>query len=142
MKSEQVLSIEQMKHLQELGLDVSDESIYWVRRAHGSKIDDESKGKWGLSLQKDFIVYGFTSYEIIPTYTLQDILNQLPKCIEMEDYEFDLNIYYHENGVSIFYDDGDVEQLAFFSEPTILESAYKMLCWCIENGYIGKECGQ
>lgn len=31
MKSKQVLSIEQMKHLQELGLDTSDASIYWAR---------------------------------------------------------------------------------------------------------------
>lgn len=29
MKSKQVLSIEQMKHLQELGLDTSDASMYW-----------------------------------------------------------------------------------------------------------------
>ena len=28
---EQVLSIEQMKHLQELGVDTSDASMYWVR---------------------------------------------------------------------------------------------------------------
>lgn len=31
MKTEQVLSIEQMKHLQELGLDTSDASMYWKR---------------------------------------------------------------------------------------------------------------
>lgn len=31
MKSKQVLSIEQMKHLQELGLDTSDASMYWKR---------------------------------------------------------------------------------------------------------------
>lgn len=31
MKSEQVLSVEQMKHLQELGLDTSDASMCWAR---------------------------------------------------------------------------------------------------------------
>lgn len=31
MKSKQVLSIEQMKHLQELGLDTSDASMCWCR---------------------------------------------------------------------------------------------------------------
>ena len=71
-----------------------------------------------------------------PAYTLQDILDKLPKRIETEDYEFELYIYYHENGVSVFYDDGDITQLAFFSKPTLLESAYEMLCWCIEKGYI------
>lgn len=31
MKSKQVLSIDQMKHLRELGLDTSDASMYWAR---------------------------------------------------------------------------------------------------------------
>ena len=31
MKSKQVLSIEQMNHLQELGLDTSDASMCWCR---------------------------------------------------------------------------------------------------------------
>lgn len=86
------------------------------------------------NLTKDFIT-------VFCDTTLQDILDKLPKRIETEDYEFELYIYYHENGVSVFYDDGDITQLAFFSKPTLLESAYEMLCWCIENGYVkvGKE---
>ena len=136
MKSKQVLSIEQMKHLQELGLDTSDASMHWKRVSHGSRVDDKSKGKWSLSLQKEFQTCGFMSYETLPAYTLQDILDKLSKRIETEDYEFELYIYYHENGVSVFYDDGDITQLAFFSKPTLLESAYEMLCWCIEKGYI------
>jgi hypothetical protein len=52
MKSKQVLSIDQMKHLRELGLDTSDASMYWARVSHGSRVDDKSKGKWFLSLQK------------------------------------------------------------------------------------------
>ena len=132
----QVLSIDQMKNLQSLGLDVSDASVYWVRRSHGSDIRDESKGNWFLSLQKEFMTCGFTSYEVLPTFTLQDILDKLPKCIITDDYEFELNIYYHETGVSVFYDDGGIEQLAFSNESTILESAYQMLCWCAENGYL------
>lgn len=70
MKSKQVLSIEQMKHLQELGLDTGDASMYWKRVSHGSRIDDKSKGKWFLSLQKEFQTCGFISYETLPAYTL------------------------------------------------------------------------
>lgn len=128
MRLKQVLSIEQMKHLQELGLDTSDASMCVEWRE-----SDESK-KVVTSLDAD--TYYDYYYE---TYTLQDILDKLPKRIETEDYEFELYIYYHENGVSVFYDDGDITQLAFFSKTTLLESAYEMLCWCIENGYVGKE---
>ena len=63
MKSKQVLSIDQMKHLRELGLNTSDASMYWARVSHGSRVDDKSKGKWFLSLQKEFQVCGFMSYE-------------------------------------------------------------------------------
>lgn len=83
MKSKQVLSIEQMKHLQELGLDTSDASIYWARVSHGSRIDDKSKGVWFLSLHKEFQTCGFMSYEILPTYTLQDIIQKLPPSINI-----------------------------------------------------------
>lgn len=83
MKTKQVLSVEQMKHLQELGLDMSDASIYWARVSHGSRIDDKSKGKWFMSLQKEFQICGFTSYETLPAYTLQDILNKLPESIQI-----------------------------------------------------------
>lgn len=71
MKSKQVLSIEQMKHLQELGLDTSDASVYWKRVSHGSRINDKYKGKWFLSLQKEFQTCGFMSYETLPAYTFQ-----------------------------------------------------------------------
>ena len=53
----QVLSIEQMKHLQELGVDTSDASMYWVRakRIIGKQRNDfldNDMGKWRLSLSK------------------------------------------------------------------------------------------
>ena len=125
MKPKQVLSVEQMMHLKELGLDTSDGSMCL---------------EWNESDSDNMVVTSpdaDTNYDYYhETYTLQDILDKLPKRIETEDYEFELYIYYHENGVSVFYDDGDITQLAFFSKPTLLESAYEMLCWCIENGYI------
>lgn len=68
---DQVLSIDQMKHLKDLNIDTSEATLYWTRRCHGCKIDDDSTGEWFLSLQKEFQVIGFISYEVIPTFTLQ-----------------------------------------------------------------------
>lgn len=133
MKSKQVLSVEQMKHLQELGLDTSDASMHWQYLPTADAIingTDEIEEEPCLFVSQPNMKHEY------PAYTLQDILDKLPKRIETEDYEFELYIYYHENGVSVFYDDGDITQLAFFSKPTLLESAYEMLCWCIENGYV------
>lgn len=133
MKEEQVLSVEQMKHLQELGLDTSDASIYWARVSHGSRVYDKSKGKWFMSLQKEFQICGFTSYEILPTYTLQDILNKLPESIQI------YNLYIFKQVDLWYFEYIDViGNEMFHSErmPRMIDAAYYMLCWCIRKGYI------
>lgn len=102
MKSKQVLSVEQMKHLQEIGLELRNTSmLLWYKQMLGKiPISD-----WELSVWRESL---FSEDHVYPAYTLQDILDKLPKRIETEDYEFELYIYYHENGVSVFYDDGDI----------------------------------
>jgi hypothetical protein len=78
MKSKQVLSVEQMKHLQELGLDTSDGSMCWCYAL------SYKNAKWELEIYEDVINQKRDSafWEIIPTYTLQDILDKLPPIID------------------------------------------------------------
>lgn len=133
-----VLSIEQMKHLQELGLDTSDASMYWARVSHGSSVDDKSKGKWFLSLHKEFQTCGFMSYESIPTYTLQDILGKLPCFIGNQV----LTIQKLADSYTCLYIEPYTRSMINITESKEpIDAAYDMLCWCIENGYvkIGKE---
>lgn len=133
MKTEQVLSIEQMKHLQELGLDTSDASIYWARVSHGSRIYDKSKGKWFMSLQKEFQTCGFISYETLPAYTLQDILNKLPESIQI----YDLYIFKKVGLWWLKYVDVTNNGTVRLEKmPKLIDAAYYMLCWVIENGYL------
>lgn len=90
---DQVLSIDQMKHLKDLDIDTSEATLYWTRHCHGCKIDDDSTGEWFLSLQKEFQVIGFISYEVIPTFTLQDLLNVIPPRVSSRSNEvFSLRI--------------------------------------------------
>lgn len=136
MKLKQVLSIEQIKHLQQLGLETSDASIYWVRRSHGSRLDDKSKSDWFLSLQKEFMVCGFTSYEVIPTLTLQDILDKLPCFIGTHV----LTLQKLANsGTCLYMEPYSRSILNLTESKELINSAYDMLCWCIENGYVRKE---
>lgn len=133
-----VLSIEQMKHLQELGLDTSDASMYWARVSHGSRVDDKSKGKWFLSLHKEFQTCGFMSYESISTYTLQDILDKLPCFIGNEV----LTIQKLADSYTCLYMGPYTRSMIKITESKEpIDAAYDMLCWCIENGYVkvGKE---
>ena len=129
----QVLSVGQIQHLKKLGVNTSKASIYWVRRSHGSRINDSSKGNWFLSLQKEFMGVGFTAHEVIPTFTLQDIIDILPGSIDNNV----LTIRKHVNGVSISYEDTYTRSiLSIFEKEDIIEAAYEMLVWCVKNGYV------
>lgn len=133
MKSKQVLSIEQMKHLQELGLDTSDASMCWARVSHGTRIDDKSKGVWFLSLHKGFQTCGFMSYEILPTYTLQDILDKLPESVQV----YDLYIFKKVGLWWLKYVDVTNNGTVRLEKmPKLIDAAYYMLCWCIQKGFV------
>lgn len=127
----QVLSIERMQYLKELGVDTSKASVYWARRVPGCDIRDESKGEWFLSLQKDFMTRGFISYEVIPTFTFYDIIEMINK-----------NISGHTllvSGSSTAYKDASLNTLKVFFNKGILNNSYNMLCWLAENKLLGKE---
>ena len=74
---EQVLSIEQMKHLQELGVDTSDASMCWA----GNDVVPNNSAAFDLG------------YDGIPTYTIGDLIEKLPNC--NSDYEFQVTIRNH-----------------------------------------------
>lgn len=126
MKSKQVLSVEQMKHLQELGLDTSDGSMCF---------------EWNESDSDNMVVTSpdaDTNYDYYhETYTLQDILDKLPRYIN------DFCITYKLCVEPLFAGPWAISYQKSMSEPFIvkvsgnlLDAAYKMLCWCIENRYI------
>lgn len=123
----QVLSIEQMKHLKELGLDTSDASMCF---------------EWNESDSDNMVVTSMdadTNYDYYyGTYTLQDILNKLPCFIGNQVFTIHklADIYtclYIELYTRSFINITEGEEL--------IDAVYDMLCWCIENGYvkIGKE---
>lgn len=134
MKSKQVLSIDQMKHLQELGLDTSDASMCWCL------FFGDKKEKWELEIYEDVINQKRDSsfWEIIPSFTLQDILDKLPKRID----EFELRIKmfvfdyvgHTEYKWSIIYESTDMmsylDTLLQSSYTNLIEAAYNMLCMC------------
>lgn len=130
MKSKQVLSVEQMKHLQELGLDTSDGSMCWCYAL------SYKNAKWELEIYEDVIDQKRDSafWEIIPTYTLQDILDKLPPVIK-KYYWLAIRISAHKGMWYVEYN-GRGCTLSYFYSENLIDAAYEMLCWCIENRYI------
>lgn len=126
MKSKQVLSVEQMMHLKELGLDTSDGSMCFEWN------ESDSDNMVATSPDAD------TNYDYYhETYTLQDILSKLPRYIN------DFGVMYKMCVEPLFSGPWAISYQKSISEPFIvkfsrnlLDAAYEMLCWCIENGYI------
>lgn len=135
MKPKQVLSIEQMKHLQELGLDTSDASMCWCRAI------SYKSATWELEIYEYVINQKLDSnfWETTPTYTLQDILDKLPTLIIISSDFYKICIEPSCGYWDIYYYKSDATELISKKSENIIDVAYDMLCWCIENGYIKKE---
>lgn len=118
-----------MKHLRELGLDTSNASMCWIKDTEGNR---------HLSVHDEYC-YEASFMNPIPAFTLQDILEMLPKEIrDKDDDKFVLRIEYwllHRVWyVGYYYYDVTLNDLC--CKGDLLDAAYDMLCWCIENGHI------
>ena len=135
----QVLSIEQMKHLQELGVDTSDASMYWVRakRITGEQKNnciDRDMGKWKLSLSKSMVLPAAWALESVPTYTIGDLIEKLPKSIDLGFGEYDLDSSTKGESVEVQYENDYDDYTPFFcANLSLIESLYRILCWLAEN---------
>ena len=120
---EQVLSIEQMKHLQELGVDTSDASMCWVAG------EDADEGEWNLIIPNNFLL----PYNI-PTYTIGDLIEKLPKSIDLGFGEYDLELSIKGEYVEVQYENDYDDYTPFFcSNLSLIESLYSILCWLAVN---------
>lgn len=139
----QVLNIKQMQHLKELGVDISKGSMVWLpyREMKGSP-------EIPIELCDKYYHLGFAyslrpilpEEEMLYTFTLQDIIEMLPRSITPNPDEgtYYLNLYYYDELWVVDYlnNEGDGSWFTTTSDDSFIEAAYEMLCWCIEKGYI------
>ena len=124
---EQVLSIEQMKHLQELGVDTSDASMCWLRYDVGGVVKEYIE----INDKKCIEMYSATPY---PTYTIGDLIKKLPKSIDFGFGEYDLEMSTKGEYVEVQYENDYDDYTPFFcSNLSLIESLYRILCWLAEN---------
>ena len=119
---DQVLSIEQVQELQELGFDVRKHaSLYFV--------EEKSfiKEKFIVLPEQIDITKVPADVKIIPTMTTGDIINILP--IEIYQYVLVMNKKY------IAYDDG-ANTLFYAYRHRFIDSLFDCLVWCIKEKYI------
>lgn len=128
MESE-VLSIEQMKELEKLGVDTSKASKYWYFKANPTiKAWDKPK----LCIEEPF--WPTRPNKVIPTFTLQDILELLPSYkITYDKHTKDIDKY--EITVDIPEGQHYITHIAR-SANSLLLAAFEMLKWCKQNNHL------
>ena len=137
----QALTIEQMQELIDMGIDISSASCIWWNFAEiGFALMFLNDGRESLTIEKMKKNHG--AENVVPAFTLQDILKLLPHTLEFKDVYGNTHFEYIE-----FWGDGwnqmAVVNPAYPSSPRIttsnispLRSAFEMLKWCKENNYI------
>ena len=140
--SKQCLDVQQMQHLQEMGLKLKETMLYWARCADNNPRAATHYGKWVLIKGNNAQTVGLMHWEFIPAYTLQDVLELLPRFviddegekyylqIEMMNTEFD---DWRVSYKSVGYDESP---LGYFQAFHLIDAAVRMLVLCFEQGYV------
>lgn len=130
---EQVLSREQMAHLEELGVDTSDASMMWYY----------CDKKWYLQINNELSqgiarVMKGTVDCFVPTYTIGDLIKKLPVCLNNKSYKRAIEI----DGECVragYYEIFSCTYPVMFKSSTegqsVKDMLYKLLCWVAENTY-------
>ena len=116
---EQVLTIEQMKYLQDLGVDTSDASMQY-RLVH----DVEEPPYWELEIHEQDAMSFDDEEDVICTYTIGDLIEKLSNTI-ISDYEFKVTIKNHSTE-SVFIENEVIEDYVTSRNPK--DALYKTLC--------------
>lgn len=133
--SKQCLDVQQMRHLQKLGLEIKETMMRWQLA--------NPQGKWVLvpSNMANLKVIG------IPAYTLQDILGILPTELKPAKNRYWLRIDLFDECIYYYYDDCNLVEhrkkvFGYDGIDGLIDAAYEMLCWCIEQGYVTNKEGK
>lgn len=151
----QVLSIPQMLHLKELGIDTSKASMVLIATDDDScpldwktALDVISTHLYDVSLElfdADSSCCDHSYRKDCGVFTLQDIINLLPEYIPVNDeqsYDSEAELFINKRLCRYVYSDCEGYPLYTGSKEhgnNVLDSAYNLLCWCAENGYLNKQ---
>lgn len=134
--SKQVLDVQQMQHLQKIGLKLEQSLVHYYRLR---KVEN---AEWHLVNTVGDISSDNEKYEYIPAYTLQDVLDALPRfVIDEEGYKYYLqiemmNTEFDDWRISYKSVGQDESSLGYFQAFQLIDAAVRMLVLCYENGYV------
>ena len=128
---EQVLSIEQMKHLQELGVDTSDASMVWIKQ-DSTLLPDNIKELWLVDTYRDSLkpLVEQEDSDFVQTYTIGDLIEKLPKHFNTKEEQISMVAINGSGAFEVWYDNVPKSNKR---DGTIKNALYKLLCWVAEK---------
>lgn len=121
-----------MQELIGLGIDTSKASLFWVE----SFYFDEKNNYERIITQSVSLI---PTTNAIPTFTLQDILEMLPKNIMHSNKQLktcNYKLCTFDNKVMYTFNSFDQCWLKCTYGKNLLEAAFNMLKWCKQNNYV------
>ena len=135
MKNKQVLDIKQMRHLQKLGMELKETMLYWVVYEAGHENNFVTTKENAMEVIDE-------SCGMLPAYTLQDVLDALPKFYHIANIGWTkLSIRVHttkEWEIGYVYTD-ELSKYAYGCRilgKELIDAAYELFCWCVEMGFV------
>ena len=135
-----------MNQLKELGVDTSKASmaIYNIYAGEEKEYDIlSSNGAFPEKQEHDRFGYGIhniVAFDKKTVFTLQDLIELLPKQLPQDDFGYNCLLITPNVGLTgyVFHykDNADGEIYKRIYSEDILQAAYEMLLWVIENGYL------
>lgn len=133
--TKQVLDVQQMQHMQELGLELKETMLYWVVYEAGHENNFVTTKENAMEVIDE-------SCGMLPAYTLQDVLDALPKYYHIANIGWTkLSIRVHttkEWEIGYVYTD-ELSKYAYGCRilgKELIDAAYELFCWCVEWGFV------
>lgn len=133
--SKQCLDVHQMQHLQELGMELKETMLYWVVYEAGHENNFVTTKENAMEVIDE-------SCGMLPAYTLQDVLDALPKFYHIANIGWTkLSIRVHttkEWEIGYVYTD-ELSKYAYGCRilgKELIDAAYELFCWCVEMGFV------
>lgn len=134
----QVLSIEQVEHLKDLGFNLDDASLWW-HRIRSSKDSSEIVVDWFVSTNIEYSPLLKDMTDTIPTYTLYDLIMKLPKSIDLKDGKalLKINTNINSDRYSVVYEPTTEKCVGIMvNDENLLNAVYLMLVILINRKII------
>lgn len=142
---DQVLSVKQMSHLRDLGVDISKASMCWLREPNDST-------RCEVFIHDDDC-YEMSCLDPVPAFTVQDLLEIIPCALFCDkngnnislqpiNYEYRMSFYLVKelSGYEAKYEDYITKTMLIYrTGRTVIEALYNILCWLAENNLLEKD---